>query len=290
MGTVFNQPDYSAAYQLIEWRRFKEALAEAERQLRLEPEDPDGMALVAEIYFQMNEYDKALYWSREAMLREPDHQLAWYVRVRVHFETNEVKAFNESVEEALRIDPYEPHYYFLKAQLLNKKSKFREAKEELLLALELRPESPLYLASMSYTEALLGNDAESQRLDRQAIREGAEQPIVLMYLAWAAAERGDYSLREDYMRSAVRLSPDDKQYQDEYLEALQQNNPVFKVLLYPGRLLRKLRPWQVFLVWALAWLLFKPLLVLFIIIYVLVHWGSKAIVHVKVFGWRGRGS
>ncbi|WP_223066353.1 tetratricopeptide repeat protein [Paenibacillus caui] len=287
---VSNQAAYAGVYQLIEWKRYKEALVEAERLLREEPEDPDVFAIISQIYLLMNEYEKALHWSSEALMREPEHELAWYVRVCVYYETDKDKAFYEALQEAMRVDPYEAHYYFLKANKLNKKARYKESRDQLLQALERSPESPLYLAALSYTEALMGNIAESSRLDSLAIQHGAEMPFVLLYLAWAAEQRADYKLRETYMRSAVRLNPENKQFQDEYLEALQHNVPVFRIFLWPKKFFGKWKPWQIFIVWMFAWLLFKPLILLFIFLYVLVHWGTKGIVHVRVFGWRRRGS
>ena len=90
------------------------------------------------------------------------------------------------------------------------------------------------------------------------------------------------------MKQAVRLHPDDKQFQDEYLEALQHNHKLFRLFLGPMRVLRKLKPWQLFASWILAWILFKPLVLLFILLYAAAHWLTKAIVHVRVFGFRRR--
>lgn len=273
-------------YQLISWHRYKEALKEAEQLLREEPEDPDVFALIAQIYFIMDEYGQALHWVIESMKREPDNRLAWYVRVGVYYETNNETAFYEALPEALRIDPYEEQYYFLHANMLNRKGKFNQAKEQLRHALELAPESPTFLAMMSYLEALLGDRVESNRLDRLAVRYDAEVPQALLYLAWAAGVRGDYKLKETYMRSAIRLRPDEKQYRDEYLETLQQGQLLFRIVLWPVKFLRRMKPWQIFLSWLIAWILFKPLVVLFIIVYIFTHWITKAIVHVRVFGWR----
>lgn len=157
------------------------------------------------------------------------------------------------------------------------------------LALELRPESPLYLATLSYTEALLGNMKESAELDRQAVQYGAEMPYVMLYLGWAAGDRGDYKLKETYMKNAVRLSPDDKQIQSEFLEALQQQHKLLRIFLWPTRLVRRMKRWQIILAWFIIWILFRPFVLLFIVLYVLTHWVTKAIVHVQVFGWRRRG-
>ncbi|MBO9609959.1 MAG: tetratricopeptide repeat protein [Paenibacillaceae bacterium] len=274
----------------MEWRRYKEALKEAENALRDNPEDPDLFALIGRIYFMQNEHEKALHWANEALKREPEQQVAWYVRVGVYYETNQEQAFQEAIREAVRIDPYESLYPFMKATRLLKKGQIGEARVQLLRALELVPVSSLYLAALSYVEALRGNDAESRRLDRQAVQYEAENPHALLYLAWAANRRGEFGLQEAYMKNAVRLHPEDKQFQDEYLEALQHNQPLFRLVLLPVRLIRKLKPWQIFLGWLAAALLFKPLLVVFIVLYVAAHWLTKGIVHVRVFGWRRRGS
>ncbi|MRN54984.1 tetratricopeptide repeat protein [Paenibacillus monticola] len=290
MANEASEAAYTMVQQLINWKRYKEAIVEAEQILRLEPEDPNAFALISQIYLLMEEYEKALHWTKETLRREPEHELAWFVRVSVYYETDDEKSFNEALQEAMRIDPYEAHYYFMKANKLNKKGKFKEAKEQLLQALELKPESPLYLAMLSYIEALVGNDAESSRLDRQAIQYDAELPYVLIYLAWAAGYRNDYKLKETYMRSAVRLNPEDKQFQDEYLETLQQSNKLFRIFLWPRKYIRKLKRWQILASWIIAWLLFKPLILLFIVLYVLAHWVTKGVVHVRVFGWRRRNS
>ncbi|MDD9268186.1 tetratricopeptide repeat protein [Paenibacillus sp. GCM10023248] len=281
---------YAAAHQLIQWKRYKEALTEVEKVLRMDPEDHDAYALCARIYLHMSEYKHALHWAQEALTREPEHEIAWYVRVAVFYETQRDAEFDEALQQALRIDPYEAHYYFLNANKFNKKGKFKEAKEQLLQALELQPETPLYLATLSYVEALLGNDAESRRLDRAAIREDAESSTVLLYLAWAASRRGDYDLQETYMRNAIRLNPESKQFQDEYLESLQRRYVLYRICLWPGKMINKMNKWQIWIAWIIAWFLFKPLILLFILIYVITHWLTKGIVHVRVFGWRRRNS
>ncbi|MCK9861374.1 tetratricopeptide repeat protein [Paenibacillus sp. ATY16] len=279
---------YTNVYQLMSWKKYKEALIETEKLLRDDPHSPDPYALYAQICVLMGDYEKAQHWVDEALKRDPEHHLGWYVRVSLFYETGNEAAFHEAVREALRIDPYEAHYYYLQANQLNKKGKFNEAKEQIEIALELEPENPQYLSILSYTEALLGNDAVSRETEREALRYGAEEPIVLMYLAWSAARRGDYKLHETYMRSAVRLNPDEKQYQDEYLESLQNQYILYRICLWPNKLFRKMKPWQIFVMWAVCWLLFKPLVFAFIILHLIAHWSTKAIVHVKIFGWRRR--
>ncbi|AZN41311.1 tetratricopeptide repeat protein [Paenibacillus albus] len=286
--TPASASSYSAVYQLIAWKRYKEALAETETLLRDDPHNPYPYALYGQIHLLLSDYERAEHWATEALKRDPEHELGWYVRVSVYYETDNEKAFYQALQEAQRIDPYEAHYYFLEANRLNKKGKFKEAKERMGAALELDSENPQYLAMLSYIEALLGEDNESRRLDREAIRYGTEEPSVLLYLAWAAFRRGDYKLQETYMRSAVQFNPDSKQYQDEYLEALRHRYVFYRICLWPNKLLRRMKPWQLIVTWVLSWMLFKPLVIIFLILHVLAHWSTRAIIHVRIFGWRRR--
>lgn len=277
---------YDKVQQLVQLSRYKEALKEAQKLLQHSPEEPDAYSNIGWIHYLMKAYDQALYWSGEALARDPENVLAWYVRVVVYYDTDQEAAFEKSLTEALRIEPYKDYYYFLNASRFLKKGSFKAAREQIVRALELAPESPHNLALHSYTEALLVNDSESRRAEREALRRNAEDPTVFTYLSWAANKRGEYDLAEKYMANAVRLNPENKQIRDEYLEALQNGNKVYRIFLWPTQILRRLKPWQIFLAWVVAWIIFKPLIILFIILYILAHWISKGIVHVRVFGWR----
>lgn len=66
-------------FQLIEWRRYKEAIQEAEEIIRLSPDEGRGYALLAQAYLKLGEKEKALVWSQEALRRDPEHEVAWFV-------------------------------------------------------------------------------------------------------------------------------------------------------------------------------------------------------------------
>ncbi|MDG0793628.1 hypothetical protein OMP38_24455 [Cohnella ginsengisoli] len=115
------QASYRAAEQLIEWKRYKEALEETQRLLALDPEDADALALAGRVHLCMDRHQEALHWAQEALRRDPEHLLAWFVRVSAYYETGRLKEFQEALAEALRLDPYESFYYYLNANYYNKK-------------------------------------------------------------------------------------------------------------------------------------------------------------------------
>lgn len=279
---------YSKIYKLMEWKRYKDALEEAKALIGETPEDPNAYAVLAQISLRMEQYKDAEHWAEEALRRDPENRIGWFVRTVTFYETNNWKALDDCLDEAQRVDPDEAFYYFLRANASNRRRQFAVAKEQLLTGLALAPENPLFLATLSYTEALLGNTAASRELSRQALRLDVESDHIFLYLGWAAEHRGDHDDHLLMLKNAIQLDPENKQIRESYLEALQQNYRMYRILLAPVNALKRWKPWQILLVWFAAALIFRPLIFVFIILYVLTHWVTKLLVHVKVFGWRRR--
>ncbi|OMF22377.1 hypothetical protein BK133_26665 [Paenibacillus sp. FSL H8-0548] len=280
---------YERIQQLVQWKKYQDATNEAMALIRDTPEDAYAYALLGHVCLHMEQLDQALHWSEESLQRNPENELAWLVRVNAYYTKQNFKAAAEAIAEAQRIDPYEPHYFFLLANINNKVRKYAEARDLLLKALEISPENALYIANLSYNEALLLNFSESKLLASKALRLDVESDMVYMYLGWSAERRNDY---EDYLlmlKNAIRLDPDDKQIRQQFLEALQKNYKWYRIMLMPGNLLKRMKTWQIIVSWIVLWILFRPFIILFIVLYILTHWTTKLLVHVKVFGWRRRG-
>src|SRR5689334_19328064 len=100
--------------RLMNWRRYKEAVSEAEQWIRNEPDNADSYAILARIYLKSDQFENAIYWSKESLRHDPENTMAWYVQVCVYYTEDKEKQFLEAVKEALRIDPYESYYFFLR--------------------------------------------------------------------------------------------------------------------------------------------------------------------------------
>lgn len=282
----YEQSDHmTRVFQLTNWRRFDEAISEAEQWLREEPENANAYGMLAQIYMKSGKYDKALHWSAESLKYDPENKIGWFVRVIVLYSQGKEKEYLQAVKEAQRIDPYESHYLFLSFNLYHKKGKLQQAREELDQALRLAPDNSLYLAGDSYLHANARNFQASLASEQAALFQNPDHDQTFLYLAWAAEKRGDYDKEQEYLKNAIRLDPTDAQIRREYLKSLQKSYWFYRLLLLPS-FIKKMKPWQIFLTWIVAWLLFKPLIILFIVLHVLSHWTSKLLVKAKVFGWR----
>ena len=277
---------YMRIEKLLEWHRYDEAIKETEEWIRINPGDPDGFAMLAKIFLYKDDYPKALQLCQETFKMDPENVLAWNVKVGAYYSMQNWKLFSAAVEDALILFPFEDHYYFLRGNMFNKQGDFNKAKEDFERCLEVNPENALYLANYSYTLAITDELQRSKEIQQKALEFEPDSSHVFLYLAWAADHRRDYKEAIEFLKNAIRLDPEDTQIRQEYLSILQKQYLFYRVLLYPGMLLGRLKPWQFWIIWPLTWIIFKKLVILFLIIYFVSHWLTKLLVHIKVFGWK----
>ncbi|RQW09200.1 hypothetical protein EH198_20140 [Paenibacillus rhizophilus] len=277
---------YERAFQLMNWRRFAEAIEETEKWILEDPENADAYGMLAQIHMKAGSYDHAMHWSAEALRCDPENALAWFVRaVSLYSQGNEA-LFLEAAAEGQRIDPLESYYPFLKFNIYHKKGDFQAAREEMDRALRLAPDRSLFLAADSYLRANSRDFEGSLSSESMALFHDPEDDQTYLYLAWAADRRGDYGKEIEFMKNAIRIDPTDEQIRSEYLNSLQKKYWFYRVLLLPFIAKKRLGKWQFFLVWVVLWIVFRPFVLLFLLLYVLAYWLSKLLVRVQVFGWR----
>ncbi|WP_172196853.1 tetratricopeptide repeat protein [Saccharibacillus qingshengii] len=271
--------------RLIDWGRYKDALAEAGNWLREEPETPEPYNALALAYVHTEEYDRALACTDQALRLSPDDEDGWFLRAVVYYSTQDWAQMKEAAQEGLRINPYRAHLHYLLANMYNKQGKFEQAYPSIAQALDIDTQNGLYHALYSYVLANLRRFDDSRAAAETALQNDVERPQTFLYLGWAADRRGDAKTAKTMMEQAIRLNPDDEQTRTEYMEALQKNYWFYRIFTLPV-FFRRFKPWQLVLTWIIASILFRPLIILLVILYMLSFMLSKAFVHVQVYGWR----
>jgi tetratricopeptide (TPR) repeat protein len=275
--------------QLLDWNRYKEAIKEGENYIRTYPDDPEGFAILGKIYVQVDKFNQAIRLVQEALQKDPENPLAWEVSAEAYYTKKDWKSAKKVIQEALVLFPENSFYHFLEGNIYNRSGNFKQAKLCFEKAIELYPDNAIYLANYSYVLSLLGYDVGSHEIEKQALRLAPEDSMVFLYLGWAAEHRGDLKKALQFFEEAVRINPESPQMRKEYLEVLQKQYTLYRILLLPSKLFTKFKPGIALLIWIGACLIFKPLLFVFIALYVVTHWMTRLIVNIKVFGsLRGR--
>ncbi|WP_051506933.1 tetratricopeptide repeat protein [Saccharibacillus sacchari] len=271
--------------RLLDWGRHKEALAEAGEWLGEEPEAAAPYNALTLAYIKLNELDKALDCTGQALRIDPNDEDAWFLRAVIFYSTGKWPQMEEAARTALTINPYRAHLHYLLANRHNKHGKFELAKSSIEQALNIDTENGLYYSLYSYILANLLQFEASVENAEIALRKDVENSQTFLYLGWAADRRGDAKTAKTMMEQAIRIDPDDEQIRNEYMEALQKNYWFYRIFTLPV-FFRRFKLWQLLLIWVVASLLFRPLVILLVILYMLSFMLSKAFVHIQVYGWR----
>lgn len=271
--------------QLIDWHRLDDALEEAMKPISEFPENADGYALIAKVQYAMNQYNSALHWCSEALQRDPENSWAWFVKVRCYFDQSDWINFDPAIKSAIAIEPDEPSYYFFLAARKHRLGKYHEAKEQGLIALELNPNNPLYLACLCLLEACLDNFEASLELEDAALQYNADlpDPYVYVNLSRASFWRGDEAHGMKLLEAALELAPDSKLVRDDYFYALRNKHPLYRLVLWNSILFKKVKLWQYLLIWLAVALVFRWYTLIFPAVLLLTAWGSKKLVQAKVY-------
>ncbi|WLD92546.1 lipopolysaccharide assembly protein LapB [Alkalihalobacillus sp. AL-G] len=267
--------------QLIEWGRINEAIKETEQYIQMNPDDSLGYALLAKAYLQGSQLDKALHWSEESLKRDPNDLIAWQIRVLVYFKKDDWDELNQAVQSGKELFPYNSFFYFYETNYFVNKGKFKKAKEEMETCLELEPYDSLNLAFYSYIVSLLGEKGLSESVEKQALELQPNGSSTYLYLGWAAQQRGDFEKELTFFEIAIQSEPSNEQVRSEYLTVLQRKYKLYRFLTFPQRMTKK----QALFILLPAFILLKGFALLFLLAYVVMHWVTKLLVHVKVFGW-----
>ncbi|MCD8534743.1 MAG: tetratricopeptide repeat protein [Verrucomicrobia bacterium] len=154
--------------------REKDALVAIEGAIGIMPDNAWMVAVRSIILSDMDRKEKAMSSAHSAIALDPNCELAWIAKGRAHGAQEEWKLAEESVREALKIDP-------------------NDSQANNLLALYLRLQGKTD-ESARYTESLLSRDAED--------------PLALSNAGWTHLHSGQYKKAEELFLAALRIEPD----------------------------------------------------------------------------------
>lgn len=203
-------PSLEAGRQLILARRPKLAERELRGWLSVNPEDPQGHALLAWSLALQARADEAVRSGGEAVRLAPDWAYTHAMMAEVQLHLDRYADAERSAREALALDPHYSGYHALLAAALLNQGERVQAREALRVA-----DAGL---------AVDADDADCARLRAQALvrlgrrREAREAAAFALQLApdasvshaaagWIELRAGSYARSREHLREALRVDP-----------------------------------------------------------------------------------
>jgi len=209
----------------------------AEKELRQAiAHDPDEARAYALLALCMVDGDRerpaeAKEHALRAVGLAPDSPFNHYVVARVMLALNAVDRARGSINEALRLDPAEPQFWAMLAQIETglKNHRAALAAAEQGLTFDAEHEGCINLRAMALTN--LGDRAAATQAISATLQRNPHNASSHANMGWTLLHEGKPRPAMDHFREALRIEPGFEWARQGILEAMKARNPVYRLFL-----------------------------------------------------------
>jgi tetratricopeptide (TPR) repeat protein len=220
------------AVQLYQLHKYSMAIKELDSCLSENPEWARAHALKALTYIKMKKSKDSLQNAQIAVSLGPDDDFNHYALSQVYLTSfGDYEKAESSVKEALRINPSDPDYYDILAQLKMVKNNFSEALKIIDHGLRLNAEHEACLSTKAEILARIGNKKEAVTTARRALKKNPENPASLASLGYVRLQTGDYQGAQEAFKDALKLNPEYEYARNGMAQALKARHFFFRQFL-----------------------------------------------------------
>jgi tetratricopeptide (TPR) repeat protein len=220
------------AVQLYQLHKYSLAVKEIDNFLSENPENARAHALKAYACISMKKGKDALENAKKAVSFGPDDDYNHYALSNVYFNIlGDYEKADASVREALRINPSDPDYYDVLAQLIMIKGDFMEALQTVDRGLKLDPQNEDCLSTRAKILARMGKKKEAVSAAGRALKKSPENPSSLASMGYVRLQTGDYQGALEAFRDALKINPEFEYARDGMAQALKAKHLFFRLFL-----------------------------------------------------------
>jgi tetratricopeptide (TPR) repeat protein len=210
--------DYAKAYNFayraqanLERGHFNEALADANKAIKLDPSKSDFYATRAWAYAGMKQNDRAIKEWSNLIAKDPRNATAYAERARTEKSSGQIKAALADLAQSISIKPSGSAYYY-RGLIYRDQKQLPQAIGEFTEALKYDSRNPSYLEARAQGYAATGNFEQAvQSYDALAAVQssGGSSPELLAARAQAEMKAAKYSQAADDWEKVLAIKPND---------------------------------------------------------------------------------
>jgi len=220
----------SRAEGLLAQRRPEQAIAEIQQHLSIFPEDPIAYASLARAETLRGRQKEAIDHSARAIHLGPDIGYCHYIRAWVLDRFDREKEAEASAMESLRIDPFSPEYYSLLGFIRLGRANWRGALEAAEAGLAIDAAHVECVNVRATALMRLGQKDNADSAIRGALANDPENPRSLANQGWICLNSGRREEAIGYFREALRIDPTLESARLGLLEALRNKYALYRAL------------------------------------------------------------
>jgi tetratricopeptide (TPR) repeat protein len=219
------------AQLLIQQNRFELAERELRRFLAEEPDYAEGHSLLAIcVSDNASRYDEASRIAEHAVGLEPDSPYSHFVLSIIRQKRRHFEEAYESIQEAIRLDPYEADYFAQVATIQINLSKWQDSLQAAEQGLAIDPDHMGCINLRSIALERLGRVDDARQSTSEALRRDPDDAMAHISAGWNALSNSDYVKAQESFREALRLEPDNPMAREGMLDALRSRHLLFRLM------------------------------------------------------------
>jgi len=232
---LFN-PYLKKASILIEQGRYDFAEKEVKNALAQNPDDSDGLFMLAIIYRNQNKFSLAEHAIQQSIRLEPDDDRLIFEYGRICLAKDDYPKAEQLIGQAISMDPYVADYHGLMGNIYLDKKDFELALKKAEEGLAVDPDSLICLNLRSMSLIKLDRKEEAFQTVEKALERDPDNAYTHTNFGWGELERGDHKKALEHFREALKLDPNYQYAQGGMIQAL-------KARYWPYRLFLKYAFW-----------------------------------------------
>ena len=167
--------DFAGHFELavtgwMEGTDHRAALADIERAIGLDPENPAAHCVRSSILNALDRHQEALAAADEARGLDPENAFAWECRAHALLDMRRLPEAEEAARQSLALDPMDESASNLLSTILRLQQRFDEAEVEIERHLARDPENAWTFATAGWTALNRGDRKQAEDLFREALR------------------------------------------------------------------------------------------------------------------------
>jgi len=241
---------FQRALVLYGQERYDLAEKELRQSLAAEPADPIAHALLARCLTNREEYAEATAEAKVAIQLAPDYADGHFALATVLYHQDRLAQAEDAIAEAIRLRPEDAAYYLLRGLICHNAGDWNGVLEWTERGLNAEPTHAGCTNLRAMVLVKLGRTREAGMTLRAALARDPEDALTHANQGWALLETGDPNEAMEHFREALRLDPESEWARKGIVEALKARHLLYywmlRYFLWMERLSRKAR-WAVIL-------------------------------------------
>lgn len=211
--------------------RIPDAMKEARNVLNLDPQNGDGLALMARCFIENGQLEEGMDCLREAIKYDPNESYYYYLMGYVEFKRDLNLSAISYLEKAIALYPYNAAYFGILSFALCDERKFEEALQKANEGLEIDPEDITCLNARARALNKLNRVEEAIETMKGSLGQDPDNEISHNNFGWNYLEKGRHKEAQHHFREALRIDPNFNSAREGLKESLKSSIPPYRWLL-----------------------------------------------------------